>query len=1236
MNAKHVPMIVAWAMLCVSGESRAQATYSEDFTGTSTNNSWYFFNGACLTAGTSTVTSGPGTVPGCTTVLSSYYANQSNADAAMVGGFLGYLGSATAPASRAQQVPDPAGNGALRFTNGKPYGHSENGAIISADTFATGQGIQVTFKTVTYLGNSGGAGHDGADGISFFLMDGSFAPNLGAWGGSLAYTCSNANNNYDGMSGGYVAVGIDEYGNFLNGVNLMPGYTGSNVATGDNTNLGYGYRPGRIGMRGAGNVSWNSLTGAYGTNPNNSALPYYPATLYGTCPTGTYYAANNKCGSCSAGGTFNAANGTCSSGNLSWSATQSEQAVQNTCKTGTLWNYSVFGAPTSAGPAVLASVNPANTANILDYTPIPNAYEELNGVQIAAEGATTRAQATPIFYNLKITQNGLLSLAYSIGGGAYTNVISGQSITASNGLLPASFRFGFAGSTGGSTNVHEIMCFKAAPAVQAGSSATVNEKQAAKVEAGTQAYFANYNPNDWTGTIDANYLIDTGGVVTVAPTANWDAQCLLTGPTAATCANITGGAPPVPGPLPLPRNRTMLTWDTDNNVGIPFRWADINADQQAALDFGDAIPTWTRLWYLRGDRSNEINSSGVGLYRARDGVLGDMVDSSPIWIGPPSSPWPTVWHDRINAGAPLPENAGQTYAQYITQEGTRLNVVYAGANDGFLHGFEAGSFDGNGNFVNVNNDGLEVLAYMPGGTLVSAPSPSGAGGCLDPTNTDTLVQNIHGWTPAIGANAACVDPLLDYANPQYGHNFFVDATPGTGDLFWGGNWHTWVVGGLGVGGAGIYALDVSDPTGSGPGTVAFAEGNAGNLVLGEWNPSTINCANVANCGQNLGNTFGTPQIRRLHNGNWAAIFGNGFGSQSGDAGIFIMLIDSTVGPSNITFYYLSTQTAGNGNGIAYTTPADLDGDHITDYVYAGDLLGNVWKFDLTSANPFQWGVVGPTGISVNNGGGSPAPLFTDQAGQPITSQLLAVQVFTGGASRLLIEFGTGQRTQITNAAPAQYASGMQSLYGVWDWNMSAWNSMSTATYASLAPGATGMGSPYTLGVSNLTAQTLSAPNANGVVEGTNVTVCWQGTSTCAGGPNNSFGWYANLPSSQEQIIYNPVFFQGAFIVNSVVPANNVPTSCTINLDTGYTYALSVANGGIFTNTFPTYTKNGTLVLDSLAAGVNTNATGSVYVVTTAEHTANIIFQTISGTPGGQKVNIPSNTKAKRLTWVERR
>jgi type IV pilus assembly protein PilY1 len=889
-------------------------------------------------------------------------------------------------------------------------------------------------------------------------------------------------------------------------------------------------------------------------------------------------------------------------------------------------------------------------------------------VNIANESALSRGAATPIFYNLKITANGLLSLSYSLSGAAYQSIITNQNIIAYSGAMPSTLRFGFAGSTGGATNIHEIMCFKAAPQNTSGSSATVNEKESAKVETTSQAFFAFYDPNVWTGTVTANQLINTAGVVTVNTTAAWDAGCLLNGTATGTVALgggcVTTGASGPTSATPGTVNRTMLTWDPSNNVGIPFEWSNtlgnLNSSQEANLDAldttivnGVVTPTETssRLSYLRGSRTNEVNTSGVGLYRPRASILGDIVDSSPTWVGPAISPYSATWADLLqpmDSTDSMVENSGtQSYSQYVAAELNRLNVVYVGSNDGFLHGFEAGSVDSQGNLVNNSttpNDGKEVIAYMPSSTLLSAANSTTSVNCTGTNHaqTQSQVQNIHGVTPAIGSSPLCVDPSIDFASPQYGHNFFVDATPGTGDLFYGGVWHTWLVGGLGIGGAAIYALDITNPA-------SFSEANASTVVLGEWNPSTINtigCSStVTLCGVNLGNTFGTPQIRRLHNGQWGVIFGNGFGSSTGDAGIYVMTISFTSGKLTPSFYYLSTGHAG-GNGIAYVTPVDLDGDHITDYVYAGDLKGNVWRFDLTSATPSNWAA-------------SSAPLFTTPSGQPISTQLLAISsTATGSPQKLMLEFATGQRTQLTNSATVSFASGTQAIYGIWDWNMSAWNAVSGAKYASLAAAATGLSSPYTIPVpstttstASLTAQTFTVNTSGtasaGIVEGTNVTVCWQGGAACSTG-NNKFGWYVNLVGGvttpaglQEQVIFSPVYFQGAILVDSTVPANNIPTSCSANLDAGFTYVLNATNGGIFSNAFPTFapaTGNfaNTLANDPVAAGVQTNATGSVYVVTTSQKTANVIYQTVTGSPSSQEVNIPPNTKSKRLTWVEKR
>ena len=179
MNTKHFLLVLAVLLgALASGQGQAQTIFSEDFTGAGTTNQWYFFNGACLTAGTSTSTTSPGTIPGCQTVWSNYYSTTPDKDPYLLGGNSGFLGSSTAPSSGSSQKPDPVGSGALRFSNGsifnssgKPiYGNQERGAIISATPTLTGQGIQVTFKTVTY-GATGGHRQGRYRRDSFFLMN---------------------------------------------------------------------------------------------------------------------------------------------------------------------------------------------------------------------------------------------------------------------------------------------------------------------------------------------------------------------------------------------------------------------------------------------------------------------------------------------------------------------------------------------------------------------------------------------------------------------------------------------------------------------------------------------------------------------------------------------------------------------------------------------------------------------------------------------------------------------------------------------------------------------------------------------------------------------------------------------------------------------------------------------------------------------------------------------------------
>ena len=728
-----------------------------------------------------------GSIPSC--VGLSYYA--SKGDTYQVGGQYGYLGSSSAPSSNGAQTPDAIGQGALRLTNGSPY-YSENGAIVSTTPFPATAGVQITFKTVTYRGDKGGSGGDGADGISFFLLDASkYAAGsglLGSWGGSLAYTCSNSNPPYTGLVGAYLGLGIDEYGNFLN--------NGDNTATGVAA-VGYGsgqYQWNRIGLRGAGNVAWSWLS------TNSLSKAYYPTTL---------------------------------------TPSQQQAAVKKTCQTGLLWDYSKTpSTPTSTGI-------PVN-----DYAPIPGASALLpSGTKIANESAVKRTDATPIYYVLNITGAGLLSLSYSYGGGALTQILTNQSIV-NNGSLPANVLFGFAGSTGGSDNVHEIMCFQAAPADQSAASTTVN-LPLDKLVTNAQVYLPSYHTSNWWGQLTAQSLAvsNSGYLLTVSPIINWDAACVLTGviPGTTECQGITGATGLAQ------TSRTVLSW---NGSGIGFDWANLSAAQQALLDPAATGGTSTRLNYLRGDRTDEVPVTGATaaqIYRDRTAVMGDIIHSSPFWIGPPANPvYQISWADNINTGAVAAEPAG-SYLAFYNQYYGRENVVYVGANDGMVHGFRTGSYVSGKVGMQTSpypNDGQEVLAYVPS-PFIAKTASSGSG--------------------------------YDYSSTAYSHAFGVDAPPRGDDLYYNGAWHTWLAGGLGAGGSAIYALDVTDPT-------QFSESNAASLVVGEWNPSNLTCSGNGSfagtaCAAQLNNTYGAPVIWRFHATNaggsnmWGMTFGNGFPQQ---------------------------------------------------------------------------------------------------------------------------------------------------------------------------------------------------------------------------------------------------------------------------------------------------------------------------------------------------------------------
>ncbi len=285
------------------------------------------------------------------------------------------------------------------------------------------------------------------------------------------------------------------------------------------------------------------------------------------------------------------------------------------------------------------------------------------------------------------------------------------------------------------------------------------------------------------------------------------------------------------------------------------------------------------------------------------------------------------------------------------------DVVYVGANDGMLHAFKA-------------NDGSEIFAYVP-----------------------YLV----------------FDHIKDLADPDYDHKFYVDQTPTVqkGEKLLGGfGDQAILVGGLGKGGMGYFALDITNP-----------HAMSKDQVLWEFPRQDTSAAD----GADMGYSFSKPVVVRSYNAAhpWIVIAGNGYNSPNGNSVLFIL--------DAITGSVIRKIQAGTGpdNGLSSPIAVDVNHDDVVDFVYAGDLKGNLWKFDLTSNSAINWQV------AFEDSGGQAVPLFVarDSAGapQPITSQ--PDVMLHPEEHGYIVCFGTGKFLGADDYSDAQ----IQTIYGIWDY-----------------------------------------------------------------------------------------------------------------------------------------------------------------------------------------------------------
>lgn len=522
---------------------------------------------------------------------------------------------------------------------------------------------------------------------------------------------------------------------------------------------------------------------------------------------------------------------------------------------------------------------------------------------------------------------------------------------------------------------------------------------------------------------------------------------------------------------------------------------------------------------------NYLRGDGTGegtTYRARAKKLGDIINSSPTLVKDTLD----LQYDFLPSTGSTSTASG-TYREFLRNKKYREAQVYVGANDGMLHVFS-----------DVN--GTETFAFVPRSVL-------------------GRVKNLS------------VTP--------YDHEYFVDGPTTEIDVFdsslgTSGGWRNMVLGGGGAGTKNLFAINApvpSSPTGSATLTTTLMAPTAADIL---WE--------VSNTGSfaELGYVLQTPESGLMRSGDWAVIVGNGYESLSGRAQLFI--INALTG-ALIKRIDTGIPTLGGGNGLGGVRVV-RDAQRRVVSAYAGDLKGNMWKFDLSGSTVASWGVAfGSTALA-------PKPLFSavNRAGQaePITA---APAYVTHPAGGVLIMTGTGKLFETADTNNTQE----RSLYALWD---------------KVKPGD-------------------DSSATTGVISGTATLVMQQVSSTVtvsSGSPTQTItyytvtnnkvdyltkrGWYMPLSiQAGQRSVYDPQIALGRVFYETVVPGAAVQT-CQATNGVGFNFVLDPFSGSAGADG-PTLDTN----LDGVIDG--SDVASAVIYQTGADGSDAIVFKRGGGTSG---------------------
>ncbi|WP_226858189.1 pilus assembly protein [Diaphorobacter aerolatus] len=481
-----------------------------------------------------------------------------------------------------------------------------------------------------------------------------------------------------------------------------------------------------------------------------------------------------------------------------------------------------------------------------------------------------------------------------------------------------------------------------------------------------------------------------------------------------------------------------------------------------------------RIDFIRGNDDKTLRER-FKIDTGKINILGDIVNASLV----------RVRGGTYRVGAADKLEGSTKYQAFVTAQAAQPEMLYVGSNDGMLHAFNASTGD-------------EVFAFIPSSTKASL---------------NVLTSANYGTSTGLA------------------HRYFVDGTPTVTDVYFGGDWHKVLVGSMGAGGRQIFALDITDP--SSP------------KLLWEFGEAQSS---------DMGYSMPQPTIARLNDvgavqGKWVVLLPNGYqglNSAAGNASMFVLDISngSVIRKFDLPGGMTTTPGGGElnaslplGNGLSRVSAVDNDSDGKIDMAYAGDLVGNVWRFDFKSGVVTDWN----------------AKLFfvardkdINGTRQPITAAPYVIKHPTGPGDLVIV--GTGRFVSNADKESTQ----QQTVYGIWD----RYSAKGATTPATLPTASKNRGDLHAQTFTGIANSDPNKPSTNFELTGGAVTWYKTGSGT-TDADVSKWGWVVNLPRAGEKVVYDMTLYGKSLIFTSLRTSED---PCKADI-AGTIYAIDPNDGG---------------------------------------------------------------------------